>query len=126
MLEKECLSQNPGLPKVPRLSFFLVTTVPLVFQQVLILLYKSLEMMHFSKAGVIQSNLSVKVGKYCGEMGVDYWDGAKWAQELSSHNVIVCTAKIMENILHLGYITMDKVHSHPNFLLHHLNAFPSD
>lgn len=42
-------------------------------------------------------------------MGVDYWDVSKWEKELSEHDVIVCTAKIMENLLHMAYITMDKV-----------------
>eukprot|EP00026_Physarum_polycephalum_P000609 Phypoly_transcript_00610.p1 GENE.Phypoly_transcript_00610~~Phypoly_transcript_00610.p1 ORF type:complete len:1355 (+),score=197.41 Phypoly_transcript_00610:131-4195(+) len=82
-----------GMDVQPRICFFLVTTVPLVFQQ----------------AGVIQSNVSANTGKYCGEMGVDYWDASKWAKELATHNVIVCTAKIMENLLHTGYVTMDRV-----------------
>ena len=53
--------------------------------------------------------MNAEVGKYCGEMGVDYWKEEKWREEIGKHNVIVCTAKIMQNLLHLGYIKMAKV-----------------
>ena len=65
--------------------------------------------LNYAQAGVIQCNLNARTGKYCGEMGVDYWDASKWVKELAEHDVIVCTAKIMENLLHMAYITMDKV-----------------
>lgn len=31
----------------------------------------------------------LKVGKYWGEMGVDYWDAATWQQQVDNHEVCV-------------------------------------
>lgn len=105
--ELQITANNKGINRDKKVSFFLVTTVPLVFQQVTCIHEDNI--LISLQAGVIQSNLSAKVGKYCGEMGVDYWDASKWASEIRNHDIIVCTAKIMDNLLHLGYILMEKV-----------------
>ncbi|KAG8390725.1 hypothetical protein BUALT_Bualt01G0113300 [Buddleja alternifolia] len=53
----------------PNVAVFLVPTVVLVTQQ--------------GKAVTLHTDL--KVGKYYGELGVDYWDAASWKQEKDKH-----------------------------------------
>ncbi|KAH9670548.1 Endoribonuclease Dicer [Citrus sinensis] len=53
----------------PFVAVFLVPKVVLVPQQ----------------AEAIKMHTDLKVGKYWGDMGVDFWDGATWKEEMSKH-----------------------------------------
>ncbi|KAH9734168.1 Endoribonuclease Dicer [Citrus sinensis] len=53
----------------PFVAVFLVPKVVLVPQQ----------------AEAIKMHTDLKVGKYWGDMGVDFWDGATWKEEISKH-----------------------------------------
>ena len=39
------------------------------------------------QAEVIKAHTDLKVGKYWGDMGVDFWDAATWNQELEKREV---------------------------------------
>ncbi|XP_072932653.1 endoribonuclease Dcr-2 [Epargyreus clarus] len=72
-------------------TFFLVNTVPLAKQQ----------------QKVIRNRCPVQgVGAYTSENGVDYWDKAKWDEEMSQHQVVVMTSQILNDMLTHGYINI--------------------
>jgi endoribonuclease Dicer len=72
----------------PRKALFLVNQVPLVTQQ----------------AAVISANCNLNVVQFYGEMGVDYWDAAKWKQHIDGAHVIVMTSQIFLNLLLHAYV----------------------
>lgn len=37
----------------------------------------------------MEKHTDLKVGKYWGEMGVDYWDAATWKQQKEEYEVVV-------------------------------------
>lgn len=74
------------------MQFFSVLTVPLVFQQ----------------AKVIEDETDLKVGKYVGDMGVDFWDKSQWQKEFKENQVFVMTAQIFLDILHHGFLGLSK------------------
>jgi hypothetical protein len=39
---------------------------------------------------VVRVNTGLKVGHYCGEMGVDFWDHATWVKEFETNEVRQC------------------------------------
>lgn len=39
----------------------------------------------------------LKVGKYWGEMGVDYWDAATWQRQVDAHEV--CMTYILSSVI---------------------------
>lgn len=41
----------------------------------------------YQQSGVVAMHTDLKVGKYYGEMGVDFWDDATWKQELDKYEV---------------------------------------
>ncbi|XP_047326132.1 endoribonuclease Dicer homolog 2-like [Impatiens glandulifera] len=55
------------------IAVFLVPTVVLVQQQ----------------AKALERYLDLSIGKYWGEMGVDFWDGSVWKQECLKHEVLM-------------------------------------
>ncbi|KAL2941463.1 Endoribonuclease Dicer-like protein 2 [Bienertia sinuspersici] len=75
-------------PAQSYIAVFLVPTVVLVTQQ----------------AEVIKMHTDLKVGKYWGDMGVDFWDAATWQKELDEHEVLVMTPKILLDALSHTYI----------------------
>uniref|UniRef100_A0A803KMM7 Uncharacterized protein n=1 Tax=Chenopodium quinoa TaxID=63459 RepID=A0A803KMM7_CHEQI len=80
-------------PTQSNIAVFLVPTVVLVKQQ----------------AEVIELHTDLKVGKYWGDMGVDFWDAAIWQKQLDEHEVIVMTPKILLDALSHTYIKLDKI-----------------
>lgn len=80
-------------PSQSSIAVFLVPTFVLVTQQ----------------AEVIKTHTDLKVGKYWGEMGVDFWDAATWNQELENHEVLVMTPKILLDALSHTYIKLDMI-----------------
>lgn len=86
-LERRVAGQNP------KISFFLVSSVTLVYQQ-------------FS---VLDANLDHKVTRLCGADGVDRWNHAKWLEMFAENKVIVCTAEILFQCLSHSYLFMKQI-----------------
>lgn len=80
-------------PTQPYIAVFLVPTVVLVTQQ----------------AEVIKMHTDLKVGKYWGDMGVDFWDADTWNKELEKHEVLVMTPKILLDALSHTYIKLEMI-----------------
>lgn len=79
--------------KKPRISFFLVDSVTLVFQQF----------------AVLESNLTRKIERFCGEMGCDLWDKRVWEKHFDENMVIVCTAEILYQCLMHSFVTIHQI-----------------
>nr|QIA50577.1 dicer-like protein 1 [Penicillium italicum] len=77
----------------PRVAFFLVDSVTLVFQQ----------------SAVLRNNLDQKVAHFFGNLGPDLWDKQTWNKHLEKNMVIVCTAEILNQALLNGHIGIDQI-----------------
>lgn len=86
-LERRAVGQDP------KISFFLVASVTLVYQQ-------------FS---VLDANLDHKVTRLCGADGVDRWNHSKWLEMFAENKVIVCTAEILFQCLSHSYLSMKQI-----------------
>ncbi|KAL1967917.1 hypothetical protein VTN77DRAFT_2334 [Rasamsonia byssochlamydoides] len=82
-----------GLGKPPRISFFLVDSVTLVYQQ----------------TAVLRNNIGQKVAHLFGAMGLDLWSKEIWNQYFKQNMVIVCTAEILHQCLLNSYIQMENI-----------------
>jgi endoribonuclease Dicer len=76
-----------------QIAVFLVPTVVLVKQQ----------------AEEVEKHTDLKVGKYWGEMGVDFWNAAIWQKEQSKHEVLVMTPMILLDALRASFIKIQKI-----------------
>ncbi|KAL8726964.1 MAG: hypothetical protein Q9181_005872 [Wetmoreana brouardii] len=85
--------EDRAMGKKPRIAFFLVDSVTLVFQQHL----------------VLERNVDQPVEKFCGEMGTDHWAKATWQEHLKRNMVIVCTAEILYQCLWRSFIRLDQI-----------------
>ncbi|XP_057315255.1 endoribonuclease Dicer-like isoform X2 [Hydractinia symbiolongicarpus] len=74
-------------------TFFLVNTVPLVYQQ----------------QRAIADHTSLKVGFYSGDMGVDFWNKTRWQKEFNENDVLVLTAQILLNIITHAFISLHNI-----------------
>ncbi|KAH0667918.1 endoribonuclease Dicer homolog 2-like isoform X1 [Solanum tuberosum] len=77
----------------PYIAVFLVPTVVLVTQQ----------------GDSLMMHTDLKVGKYWGEMGVDYWDAATWQQQVDAHEVLVMTPAILLAALRHSFIQINMI-----------------
>ncbi|EME40959.1 hypothetical protein DOTSEDRAFT_56023 [Dothistroma septosporum NZE10] len=77
----------------PKISFFLVASVTLVYQQ-------------FS---VLDCNLDHKVIRLCGADNVDRWTAAHWTQIFHENKVVVCTADILFQCLSRSFLSMKQI-----------------
>ena len=91
VLDQELEDRASG--KKPRISFFLVDCVTLVFQQF----------------AVLECNLDQKIERFCGEMGCDLWDKRTWEKHFKENMVIVCTAEILFQCLMHSFIALDQI-----------------
>ena len=91
VLDQEFEDRASG--KKPRISFFLVDCVTLVFQQF----------------AVLECNLDQKIERFCGEMGCDLWDKRTWEKHFKENMVIVCTAEILFQCLMHSFIALDQI-----------------
>ncbi len=57
----------------------------------------------------IETHTNLKVGKYSGDMGVDFWDKTKWESEFNENDVLVMTAQILYNMLQHGFIMLSNI-----------------
>jgi endoribonuclease Dicer len=91
ILERELRDRAEGTK--PRVAFFLVDSVTLVFQQ----------------AAVLRNNLNQKVAHFYGDLHSDLWDHEAWGKHLAKYMVIVCTAEILNQALLNGHVKMDGI-----------------
>ncbi|XP_074323275.1 endoribonuclease Dicer homolog 2-like [Apium graveolens] len=75
------------------LAVFLVPTVVLVSQQ----------------AEVVEMHTDFKVGKYWGEMGVDFWNATDWKKQQDEFEVLVMTPQILLNALRHSFIKLETI-----------------
>ncbi|KAK8938938.1 hypothetical protein KSP39_PZI010999 [Platanthera zijinensis] len=75
------------------IAVFLVPTVVLVQQQ----------------ADVLEMHTDLKVGKFWGEMGVDFWSAEIWKQKLNEFEVFVMTPQILLNNLRHTFVKLDQI-----------------
>ncbi|RHZ64704.1 putative RNA helicase/RNAse III [Aspergillus thermomutatus] len=79
--------------KPHRVSFFLVDSVTLAYQQ----------------AAVLRNNIDQDVAHFFGAMGTDLWDKRTWDEHLQRNMVIVCTAEILNQCLLNSYVKMNQI-----------------
>ncbi|EGD90125.1 hypothetical protein H112_02598 [Trichophyton rubrum D6] len=91
VIEQELTDRSLGLP--PRISFFLVDSVTLVYQQ----------------AAVLQNNIPQKIDKFCGAMQTDLWNKETWEGHFKRNMVIVCTAEVLHQCLLHSFIQIDQI-----------------
>lgn len=89
-LNQELEDRKRGLPR--RLSFFLVERVALAFQQ----------------HAVLDCNLPCSVAVFTGEK-VKNWTKGFWLKQLDEHEVIVCTAEILNQCLQFAFIRINHI-----------------
>ncbi|KAJ5177896.1 uncharacterized protein N7500_000595 [Penicillium coprophilum] len=77
----------------PRVAFFLVDSVTLVFQQ----------------SAVLRNNLDQRVAHFFGNLGPDLWDKQTWNKHLEKYMVIVCTAEILNQSLLNGHVGIEQI-----------------
>ena len=58
------------------------------------------------QAEVLAIHTALEVGKYCGQMNVDFWDGGRWKDEVAKQHILVMTPQILLNILRHGFIAV--------------------
>ncbi|KAK3678102.1 Dicer-like protein 1 [Recurvomyces mirabilis] len=77
----------------PKISFFLVASVTLVYQQF----------------AVLEKNIDHKIAKVCGADGADNWNKSKWQALFADHKVIVATADVLHQCLAHSYLTIEQI-----------------
>ncbi|KEH20231.1 endoribonuclease dicer-like protein [Medicago truncatula] len=77
----------------PYIAVFLVPKVVLVSQQ----------------AQALRNHTDLKVGMYWGDMGVDFWDGAIWKEQMEKHEVLVMTPAILLSCLRHSFIKLKMI-----------------
>lgn len=91
VIDQELERRAAGEPK--RISFFLLDSVALVFQQY----------------AVLNCNLNQPMGQFCGDMGCDLWNQELWEKHFNDNMVIVCTAQVLYDCLHHSFINMKQI-----------------
>lgn len=94
MLDKELEDRAAG--KEPKIAFFLVPSVALVFQQYT----------------VLGCNLDHKIGRMMGGSGrseTNSMDRAAWTKHIEKDMVVVCTPEILNQALSHSFIRMDQI-----------------
>ncbi|KEQ88133.1 dicer-like protein 1 [Aureobasidium pullulans EXF-150] len=90
-IEQELQARLEGKPH--RISFFLVPSVPLVFQQF----------------AVLERNLDYDVDRLCGAMMTDKWSKQVWEERFAKTHVIVCTPDVLKSCLSCSFISMRQI-----------------
>ncbi|GAB7356647.1 hypothetical protein MBLNU459_g7366t2 [Dothideomycetes sp. NU459] len=79
--------------KAHRISFFLVPSVNLVFQQF----------------AVLERNLDHSIERFCGAMKCNLWTREIWDEHFTENKVIVCTPDILQQCLMHSFITIRQI-----------------
>ncbi|CAE6427526.1 unnamed protein product [Rhizoctonia solani] len=74
-------------------AVFLVASVPLAEQQ----------------GDFLESQLPLRVNKFYGSMGVDYWDRERWAKAFVESDIMVMTAQVLHDLLNHAHWSIDKI-----------------
>jgi endoribonuclease Dicer len=90
-IEEELERRAAELP--PRISFFVVPSVALVFQQY----------------DVLHTNLDQPMAQLCGAMGTDLWSKDMWLDTFKKNMVIVLTAEVLYQCLAHSYVKMSQI-----------------
>jgi endoribonuclease Dicer len=90
-ITEELQARLEGKPH--RVSFFLVPSVPLVFQQF----------------AVLERNLDYDVDRLCGAMMTDKWSKQTWDDRFAKSHVIVCTPDVLKGCLSSSFISMRQI-----------------
>ncbi|CAE6519845.1 unnamed protein product [Rhizoctonia solani] len=77
----------------PKKAVFLVASVPLAEQQ----------------GDFLDSQLPLRVNKFYGSMGVDYWDRERWAKAFAESDIMVMTAQVLHDLLNHAHWSIDKI-----------------
>lgn len=96
LLLRHILSQeleDRAIGKKKRISFFLVDSVQLVFQQ----------------HAVLKANLNAPMEMFCGNMGCDLWNKEQWEKHFVENDIIVCTAEVLRQCLHHSFIKIEDI-----------------
>ena len=98
----------------PKISFFLVQSVTLVFQQFSVLetnLDHKVHPHHSQTPAVIllTSVIITQVIRLCGADNAERWSKQRWMKLFVENKVIVCTAEILNQCLSHSYITMKQI-----------------
>ncbi|KAM0717086.1 hypothetical protein Q7P37_006938 [Cladosporium fusiforme] len=91
IIDQELESRAAG--NQPKITFFLVPSVTLVFQQ----------------HAVLETNLDHNIAAFCGASSTESWLKATWDRHFSENRVIVCTADILLHCLARGFITIRQI-----------------
>ncbi|KAK0259642.1 Dicer-like protein 1 [Friedmanniomyces endolithicus] len=91
IIDQELENRAQGMEH--KISFFLVASVTLVYQQF----------------AVLEKNIDHKVTRVCGADGVDNWNKTKWTKLFLENKVIVATADVLHQCLAHSYITMKQI-----------------
>lgn len=90
-IDNELQRRMEGKPH--QISFFLVPSVPLVFQQF----------------AVLERNLDHNVDRLCGAMMTDKWSKTVWEERFAKTHVIVCTPDVLKQCLNCSFISMRQI-----------------
>lgn len=85
--------EHRTLGNAKRISFFLVDSVTLVYQQY----------------AVLDCNLDQPMERFSGNMGCDLWSKEVWTKYFNENMVIVCTADVLYHCLHHSYVTIPQI-----------------
>ncbi|KAL9315521.1 hypothetical protein ACSQ67_016522 [Phaseolus vulgaris] len=77
----------------PFTAVFVVPQVVLVSQQ----------------AETVKKHTDLKVGVYWGDMGVHFWDGGTWKQEMEKYEVLIMTPVILLNCLRHSFLELNMI-----------------
>lgn len=91
VIDQELEDRRQGKP--PRIAFFLVPSVTLVFQQF----------------AVLERNLEHNVERFCGAMKCDLWTRQTWVDHFAKNKIIVCTADVLHQCLMHSFISMRQI-----------------
>ncbi|CAE6478937.1 unnamed protein product [Rhizoctonia solani] len=57
----------------------------------------------------LESQLPLRVNKFYGAMGVDYWDRERWAKAFVESDIMVMTAQVLHDLLNHAHWSIDRI-----------------
>uniref|UniRef100_A0A0V0J0M9 Putative ovule protein n=1 Tax=Solanum chacoense TaxID=4108 RepID=A0A0V0J0M9_SOLCH len=93
------LQESPPINVQVKCQYFIITLEPCPNSK-----YNPMK-----QGDALMLHTDLKVGKYWGEMGVDYWDAAAWQQQVDDHEVLVMTPAILLAALRHSFLQIDMI-----------------